>query len=734
MSWASSPQTDANRGKSRIVQHLLALLGFVGLAIYSLQNSIFSCTTKFPGYLHDGTAGMVAGWWTMNHQAGLPWQQTWTTWTNAPVGEPFWRAESWTTALVVLPGWLISKLTGEICAYTVMAFLGFVLSSMSMYALVNYLTKSSIIAFLAALPYGMGYYVTEKVTIHLEYAHMWAFPLIVLSFILLFQTSRARWAIVAGMLAGSTAYTGPYMLPMAGFIVLAYSGALIFLALTRRGGGWKRARLLALSLGVWAVTVAPLIIAVAMQRARIDVPNVVRSREDLLDSGASWWAYVFPSDRNPLFANTFISRLPYEWVGGHIVESRLYLGVFSLAGFVIWVIHIIKKIKARRLSEPDLFITAFMGLLAGIAFIFAMGAELRLGSITLPLPSGVLFDYFPVWRTTARFGHIVLIPALALGSLGFAILLGILKRKWQGILLVAVLAGMAAFDVGYPRAPILPTTDFSRSPAAFTWLAKQPRAADQSVAFARPPGVPGWGTWKSWQPIHGWPMANDSGGDGMTYRQSAIDSIRDSQFPCLMSGIGAKYVLFFGGDGITSAPKGMRLAGSFRGDAQLADAKDAGQEPEATPVPSEWFNVDVLESVLPRPSKYFLAFGSGWFPSSRVWDGERELRWMTTRSAVIEIVPVKRGLDVPRRGWIKVGMDMKANQVPRRVRVVQNGVTLWNGSVPTAWVRIQFHAHGDSPLLVKADSTSPLTINFAGKDLLSTASVAVSGFGTESCA
>jgi hypothetical protein len=670
----------------------------------------------------------------MNQQGGWPWQSM-TEFTNAPNGEAFWTAEWLPGSLITISGWLISTITGEVCAYSIMVFIGFVASAVAMYALALHVSKSRFYSTLAGLAYGMGGYAYIKATRHLEYVHSWTFPLLILLLLLLYRKRSTKYAVLVGIVAGITCYTGPYIPIYLIIIFGAYLSVLLvrlMLKPLRPGSGGQLLRL-GLSCAIWFALVAPLVITIALSRATAGQAATVRAAGDIDRYQAHWWYYLFPYRFNPYFEDGFFGRLSDQWIGGNNPgEATLFLGfTFTLAAFA-GVILIVWRYRRRILTER-LGATCFLLVAIFIlSVIFSLGRSLSIMGIEIPLPSGFIYDRFPIWRVTARFGHLALISVLALGAYFFAQWSQWITKSWQKLLLGASAIILTAVDLGFPSGMVLPTFDYGKAPAVYAWLAQQPRGEnDYFSEVLHYFGTEEDGVWASWQPIHGWKMTNHTRNDsGVPYPANALELDKDPQFACVVSGLGSKYVVVHNFGYPTVAPPGMTLVKSFTFDEQ---AKSWSPEEKANAEALRaggWYDVDVLAlDGSKAPAVGALNYGTGWTPWYRINDGQTDLYWMKGITATLSFdqLPSKSGVPSV------VSFLAKSNGQPRELQVIQGSKTVWRGTVQPDWSRVFFSAVPGQVLTLLTEPDTPLQILVAGVPVTQNVSIAIASFGVGDC-
>lgn len=700
--------------------HLPFLAALFLVPAWHFRHQLPHCSVLFPGYLHDGTAGMVALWWTLDSLGGAPWSHASTTLVGYPDGIPLWTDESWTTAAVVLPGLLVTKLVGSpVCAYTLMAILGMSLTGLTTYLLGYFLCRNRLLSTIAALIFASSEFVIEKITIHLEYAFWWPLPLLLLLLIEAPNRTVNRLRLLGAIfLGGMAVMSGPYMLPLIGLLILASVSSLFSAQVCSRKVAAQRWAALS---GAIIIGTLPVVAMILIGRYG-SASGTSRAASDIYEGGASWYQYL------PDFTWLHTTNRVFGWLGDlqvsdpNLVDGKLFFGWFALVGMLL--LFSLRAMRKVRLPSS----TGTLIALIALSLVASISGRIMLGRVDLALPAVAVFEYFPVWRTVVRFGHLAQLPAIALAVVGWQELL---RRRGKKVWVLIVV--VASLDLIHAYRPA-PTLDFRLAPNVYRWLAHQEENQDRRpvIVESRPFGPREWGTWRSWQPIHNSPLANSGGASETALRQEAFDAIDDPQLPCIASSLGASLILFHAQpDSAAKSIPNLTLVRSFR-QPDLSQFQPGVDSQMIGLLNQGWFDVDVYR-VNPGLASVdaLIGFGTGWFPEdSRIWDGQREMRWLVSPRGSLEIERLTNG-STPEYVPISLKVRGVSDGIP--LRIIQNDVDLWQGTIPAQWTTVKLIARGTDPIWLIPAGGAKTVVNFAGRDFEKWATIAIGGFGIGQC-
>ncbi len=135
----------------RLIEYATAFAAALAVSIYVTWPLAKHLGDRIYGLPGDST-GTVAFLWLLDEKIGYPViGETHMTLTGTPFGWDFANAINAQWALVFAPGWLLTKLLGEIPAYDVLVIGGLAVSGLAMYWLIRRLGASILVAAWAGL-------------------------------------------------------------------------------------------------------------------------------------------------------------------------------------------------------------------------------------------------------------------------------------------------------------------------------------------------------------------------------------------------------------------------------------------------------------------------------------------------------------------------------------------------------------------------------------------------------
>lgn len=163
-------------------------------------------------------------------------------------------------------------------------------------------------------------------------------------------------------------------------------------------------------------------------------------------------------------------------------ENTLAPGWFAI---LLGTYYAVRSIRRPR--------TLLLLLIAGLGLVMSLGPETKIGGLTIPLPSGLLYDFAPgiggAIRVTARWGVLVLFAFALLAAFGFDKLSKQLSGRSPVAARVATGIVLLALVFEYNPAPLtLSEANFNNADAApvYHWLAAQPPATMVELPMGLP--------------------------------------------------------------------------------------------------------------------------------------------------------------------------------------------------------------------------------------------------------
>lgn len=656
-------------------------LAYLALTVLHLgPQPVTECGGTLYGGPGDSTAGMIWLLWNYDELDALPFEAR-TPLVDAPDGGELWRPIFATSLVVMLPAWGAAQIVGPVCAWNTLVIAGFVASASAMCGFVCWLTRHRGAAFVAGYAFAFTPFALRKAEGHLNYVHLWIFPMILWA--LLWAAQRRSWrrAALAGLVIGMAGYVDGYYLLMATVTAAALLCGLLLEIARRRA--WPEVRdWLALALVATAtslVVLAPIGAILLTSSSQVS-EAVTRSISDVAIYSARPWEYVLPARTHPVFSSIFGS-----WQDRHLHESNyseqtLYLGVSVILLAAIGAVAVLRgRMRFRPGGDPARTRMAGLALLAVAAIGLAFSAPPRMPVVDLPTPSSLVYGIAPFWRVFARFFIPVDAAVVALAGFGLAKLAG--PPSWKtarGILVCTVAAMIVAFDL--LAAPPRPQWSYAEGPEVYRWLDTEP--ADEGIVANYPivdPPLDAHLTYLTYQRVHERPILNgaSTGSESWQLKASLIGLADPQTIPTLRR-LGVTTVVvhrqYLPGLGEAKVPPELirRFTSPF------ADAYDIKAGPDATAALTigEGFHVGELE-------------------------GLHSQRWMgTTAELGVRYFEPSAAVDV--------AFSAVSFATPRRLTVTQAGQVLWEGRISAdTRTPVAFRASGQAPIILR---TSPKAV------------------------
>jgi hypothetical protein len=411
---------------------------------------------------------------------------------------------------------LLAAGASPLVAYNLVWLATFPLCALGAYLLARHLSGSRIGGLVAGLSYGFSAYRLTRLQ-HLQTLSFQWLPLFVLLLLLSLERPRLRRLLGLGALAVGQALSSGYyaaMLPLVTGIVLAFH---------LRAPGLRR---VLLTLALSALVVTPILWPYARAQSQL---GVARSRAECAAWSADLLSLLRPepgtmTPLRPLLTRVVPAGRSVLYPGGAVL-------LLSLAGATL-----IRRERAARL----------MIVLAGVAFVLALGPDVRLGSLTLTGPYELLrgLPGFRALRTPERMYPVVGLGLVSLAALGWAAL----SRRYRVTIWLAPLLLVWAVVEAVPRVDgwlgeIVPAPLYTRTLAAaprgpvlelpYEWRHANARYLYWSLDHGQWL-VNGWGAFQPPEPAHlgdigrRWPLpgaAREIGAAGVRYVVVHLDEL-----------------------------------------------------------------------------------------------------------------------------------------------------------------------------------------------------------------
>lgn len=385
------------------------------------------------------------------------------------VMEQFSRPIQWTAFLQPLtdvPGALLARFIGAVASYNAIVLVSFPLAAVAAYLLARHVAVPRAGAFGAALAFAFSPFHLAHAAYHPHIAQVQWLPLYLLA--LWRCLDRATWG-AAGFLALAVAavtlsnfYGGFIAAVITPVAIAAYA----FFGTRREPGAVRRLMITAGALTLMAAAGAGYVFYM-IGPAPDGAATVDFGRGDLFRYSATWWRYLVAPVAHPLFAELAPGRA--ATIGGDpgLVEQQVSLGwgLIGLSGVAVaaWIRH--RHLAFGLTAVPALAAVAIFAL------ICSFPPHIVVGAVTLPLPSAVLYEFLPMFRSYARFGSVVQLMAALLAGIGAGWLWQSRVRPARLTAIALVILAAAEYAVWPPALwrDVLPTS-------AHRWVAGLPEA------------------------------------------------------------------------------------------------------------------------------------------------------------------------------------------------------------------------------------------------------------------
>ena len=453
---------------------LTALLVFVIVASIELRDVLRNCSNISVGLFGDAYGTI----WTnlaMTKQSFPPWQER-TFLTGFPQGEIFWPFDWWTSSLIRLPLYILSELFNPICGYNLMVFLGFIFSSSCAWLLTHRVTKNNFISILAGLMFGFGPFTQSAMTGHVNYMYIGVFPLLIYLLLKSFSTRDSK-SIFIGFTLGSFSYIdGYFFVPTA--ILLGLAFVLKIVAYVSKSKRWGFPQKISLFFA-YALSQIPLLILylLAIDSNHRQLP--ARDWNELNVYSIQFWHFLFSSNDNIYYGNFFSDWAKNNLNGSNFSETGLFPGYsfLLLAVFCGFALNKQKhQLNSRKKSRRESYLqdksySRFLIYTTIFGLILSMKPIVNILGLSIPMPSGVIFQFAPYWRTISRWGLIATISIIVIGALGYKILVQNFagKKRRAVSILICILVFM---DLGFPTSLSPKTAEVVQIDGPYAWISE----------------------------------------------------------------------------------------------------------------------------------------------------------------------------------------------------------------------------------------------------------------------
>lgn len=390
---------------------------------------------------------------------------------NAPEG----RDTQWALNFSILPSsallWLGALTIGSVATLGYWGILSFALTALSMFLFIRWLTGNWQAAIVAGLAFGFWPY--QFVAMNQPLGDSWVVVLFVWRMLVAIERPTIRNGLLAGAATALALMWVQYFLLIAGLVWgLLAVGALVV--------GWRRHEFglqlraqLAGALPVLTALVAVLFAGVATSFSSVPTRGV----SELTTYSARPAMYLLPDFNNPFLGKLSKQIIRREFFSptSTVAYSDIYLGISVILLALVGMWLLVRVIRRRglsfALSDRRILAAVLLSITAAVALIFSLPPQVSVAGIRIPLPMDIVAQVTTVFRTTARFGLIVMLGLCVLAGFALSELLPRIKNHTTRLLVVAAIGLVVTCDL-WARPPF--QISHVRPPSVFQVLAHQP--------------------------------------------------------------------------------------------------------------------------------------------------------------------------------------------------------------------------------------------------------------------
>jgi len=565
------------------------------------------------GVPSDNLGSLWFMWWTRNYHSFS------TSYSACPlIGYPFGAR---LFGLPIEPiafysEYFLMLFMNEVAAYNVIILSSFLLSGITMYYLVRYLTHNRQVAFFG----GFAYLICTNLAFNAMYfMHLaitqWMplYILMLLRFIKKPDGKSVTFLFLSALLVAGTNIH--YALFMGIFTATFLVGRLA----AKRVSLWRQARRQGLAEKVsWGLNRKTLALSLLLLLVLILVispfyylplsylnppgkwpttvtPGQLRIEQYIEWNSASPIEYIFPSMENPALGG--ITRKLNVTRGSY--TNSLYLGWVLIVLAAIGIYFIVRRkyknvgstdkeaetdrrstaVNAPKgLTDENRYIGWGFTLAAVVAFVLSLKPYLHVGSTKIPLPSSLFTIFVPWLRWYMRISIVIVLCLIVLACFGLSRILDKLKGFYKEILLVSLTVILAVEMLIVPPFRYI---DFGEMPKVFERLATLPR--NSAIAFypMYETGLFVTSTLMNFQRKFQRPMLNGAqdNSDGEALRRTVFNPFNDAT-PGTLRRFNIDYLVYFkeqmaaelGEKKAPALPPGLELVQDFEEEGRFRNA------------------------------------------------------------------------------------------------------------------------------------------------------------------
>jgi O-antigen/teichoic acid export membrane protein len=644
------------------LEGVAVLVGATALVVALFAPIVVHLGSTVIGRLGSDSTGSVWWFWQLNHESGYHLLgTTHHTLTGAPLGWNEGNGLNLQWLLPYYPGYLATKIVGEVAAYNLVVLSGYVLSGAVMYAVARYLGCNRLVSAWAGLVFIVFPWHLARAE-HASLVHIEVLALLILTLVAAArEPSWPRFALVGGATLACWLTSGYY--GAEALVTSTAFGIGAALALDRRRG-----LRLALGLGAGALVATALLSLGSFTSGVNRGAGLHREATDLTSLGLRPQDALVPADGNLVVGDQLRSWRLAHLHGTNVTEGSDYLGWLTIALAVLWLVVAWRRRSALRPATAGLATAVLVGLL------FAAPSPVTIFGQNVWMPSRLLWEVVPAFRVPSRWTPIVMAALVPLAALGLQVLS---NRFGRSALAATTLVGAAA-AVSFLELAIAPADAHFRT---------KPVPAEYGKVESAPPGIlaeyplGSSDVFRFWQREHGRPLVNGA--------------------PAGTTADEARLVL------LDPAAEGTAADLKLLGVSAIVVHKHAVADVEVaprTPAPGDGYrllarygNGDSVWQVTAPAAPIFVTMPGG-FAAPRL-EGDA-LAYPLVASSGVGVIQLR----AKHSGIVALVFDVKSQGGARTLRVAdsQREVAFTLGGTTHVRVNVQF-ARGLSQLLVKVD-------------------------------
>ena len=386
--------------------------------------------------------------------------------------------------MVIIGGvgqWL-ATLVNEVFAYNFLILLSFPLAGIAMYLLAYHLMKNRWASALAGFIFAFA-------PLHRRYSFEWLnhaqwhwLPLYVLALLKLDKHKSIKWGLLTGLIFSIVFMEDYYF----GFFAIFFT---IFFVLFRVVQVWlskkklyfdrERVTAYLLAFAVVAVLTLPITATFVGETQRLavgereEISGFAHDEWPRFAFSARPWFYLFPDIHHPIFGDTV--QKVYDWLATKpplFLTKPFYPREHSL--FLGWTTLILSAVAVFRLptsggsTRRRIWLFLFLGI---VMIIFSAPPFATINLRKIYFPSHYLYNLFPMFRSYARFGVLVLLCFSVLAAFGLKIIFEKFRSRKSLLILSSFFFILFFFE--FLDVPPFHSVSLKTLPV-YEWVARQP--------------------------------------------------------------------------------------------------------------------------------------------------------------------------------------------------------------------------------------------------------------------